>query len=870
MRFSLRGILAAVIAAANIFSINAQDNSENLHNFATFNVRYTNDSSDWSTADTPSEKDWRERGSYVMQIVKDYDFDIVGMEEVTGLGCKYGSTYGVSQLETLKNGLSDYTFIAYERENKDYSYNVIAYKTEKYELVETGRFWLSPTPDVVSNGWDPDYSFYRNCGWAKMKVKTTGEIFYFCVTHCNYGPSLDGPNGAKVIVDRLSAMADDYPVVLVGDFNMRRTDHPLAYREYVKYFEDAALTADANLCVPEVNGQIDWTTTGWTLANKATSGSEFDFIFYRNMYAKQRYVITENYGRTVNPSDHYPVMVQFILNINEKPAKKTLHVDAKAAEGGDGSITAPFKTISEAVKNTNEGDEVLVTADTYNERINLITSVVIKGGYDSSFQNIEGKTILDGENLTNLVNTGFCNLEMSNFELKNVSSVISDTDGAMTSSGLSLYLDNVDFLNNTATVAGAGLIANCRSITLNSCKFCSNVVSDGIGAGAVLMALSEININNTVFERNTAKSGSAIMLLGTPTLCVTNSTFTKNESKQYGTLYIENNASDVTYGNVKFLAYDLFANSSFVNSTFANNDMVSPSGLANKTKKYGGVVIYASFSSTAPVLNIAHTTMTGNSSTFTGSNKANYGGSTIRVYNGTMNLMNNIIAGNYSEGSYADVYIDETSVLKKDSYNLITAATTSNFTLSTSDFTAESYDACMANLPATLDGMVTDGKFTANVVDNGGLTPTIKLISTSYAGSEINVLNTLKRSVETMCNLDLNRDGTIGGALNLDQRGMERNAKSVPGACEYGEPTGIDDVKILSSKLNVSQSFKIVKIQDVGMDCLGNVSVYNISGVKVHECVVNGADCTLDLTDCADGLYIIKIGGKVAKVILKD
>ena len=880
MKFSLRGILAAVVAAANIFSIQAQDSSIQLHNIATYNVRYTNAQTDGVLSDT-GEKDWRERGAYVMQTIKDYDFDIVGMQEVTGLNCKYGKTYNLSQLNSLKEGLEDYSFFAYERDgSNDYSYNVIAYKTDKYESLDNGCFWLSATPDVASSGWDPDYaSIKRTCGWSKMKVKATGEIFYFAVTHCNYGPSLDGPNGAKVIVERLSAMAGDYPVVLVGDFNMRRADHPKAYREYVTYFNDAALTAVQSTCMPEDNGQIPWTTTEWTVANKATSGSEFDFVFYRNMKAYNRYVITENYGRSVNPSDHYPVMVQFTLGTTAQ-AKKTLHVDATAATSGDGSIAAPYKTISEALNNAFAGDEILVTADTYKEQLTLNSSVVLKGGYDSTFTTVTGKTILDGDvngddeggntgdNLCNLVKAQYSSLEMSNFVICNAVSSARANDGALSIAGANLLLENIDFENCQATTAGAGILANCGDIVLRNCNFKGNTAAEQGGA-AVMAALYGISIDNTVFDGNTASMGSALTLLGATTIKITNNTFMNNESKKQGTVYVPLLTADVTYGTTTFTSGEVIENCTFVNNTFANNLMETPSGMANLTKKYGGAAIYAQFSSTTPLFNLAHNTIVGNTSNFSGSNNANYGGSAVRVYGGKVTLMSNIIAGNFSEGAYADIYVDETSTLAKDRYNLVSAASTVNVTLDGTDFAAESYDACMTALPSTLDGTASDGIFTANVKNNGGVTPTVKVISTTYAGASIDVIGEMSRYVETSCSIDLDGDGKASGVLNVDQRGEARNTKSVPGACEYVDPSGIENIATSAQSLVVTpQGGKQVKIS--ANDALGVVRVYSIAGIEVFAAQVNDTECVLDLGGCASGVYVVSAGGKNAKMVLKD
>jgi len=313
--------LTFVLVSAGLFAVSAQEISGN-HRFASYNVRYTN--TETNVKGNAEGLSWDLRGQYVVKMVSDYDFDIVGFQEVTGEALKkrdkrnYCMAHGtgISQLETLKRELSDYSFFEYERDGvdaaKDYSYNMIAYKTARYEVLDNGCFWLSSTPDVPSDGWDPKYPIRRTCGWAKMKDKTSGEIFIFAVTHCNYAPSRDGVKGAEVIKERLSALACGLPVVLVGDFNMSRK-HSDAFAVYTSWLSHAAQVAEHTSCIPEENGRIKWTTTGWTTADKATRGNEFDHIFYRGMHAHSFHIITENFGRDVNPSDHYPVVGVFSI-----------------------------------------------------------------------------------------------------------------------------------------------------------------------------------------------------------------------------------------------------------------------------------------------------------------------------------------------------------------------------------------------------------------------------------------------------------------------------------------------------------------------------------------------------------------------------
>ncbi len=870
-------ILAAILAAANIFTISAAVGSEELHNFANYNIRYTNNSDD------TGERLWSARGSYVMQIIKDYDFDIVGMEEVTGRTGQYSVNplTNTSQLQDLQAGLKDYTLLTYERDgaaaNKDYSYNVIAYKTNKYECLANGCFWISPTPEKPSVGWDPNYTIKRTCAWAKIKVKSSGEIFYFAVAHCNYGPSLDGPNGGNLVANRLSKMAGNLPIILVGDFNMRRDDHKEAYREYTQWFSDAALTAEKKSCLPESNGMTSGTAQNWyPVTSSQFTSTEYDFAFYRNMNVAERYIITENYGRSVNPSDHFPILMRCRLGHKGK-----IYVNNKVLDTGDGSITLPYNNITAAVNNAVAGDTIFVSEGKYKESLSIASPAVIIGGYDASFKSIKGYSELDGDingddasgvqsdNISNLITANYVGLNLNNFILRNAYSASKATDGALVAGGAELRLNNASFEKNTANVSGAGIIAQCRYIKLDSCKFNSNNASES-GAGALLYATDNIDINKCLFDSNIAKYGSALYLLDTSYLRLSNSTFSNNANKQFGAFYFPTNTSDKTFGSYKFLASANASNISLYNNTFANNILSSPTGLPILTTKFGGAAIYAQFADANILFNIAHTTITGNTSTFAGTTKSNYGGSAVRIYGGKITLMNNIIAGNYSEGSYSDIFKDDASVISKDQYNIISASNTTNISLNTLDFKTDSYDACVNALPSTLDGTVKDGKFVANIIDNGGDIPTVKIISKQFAGNNIAVLSQFLRYIETSFSLDLNDDGKIGGALLYDERGANRESLSVPGSCEYIETTGIEAVTNNQAILELirldGNRFRIIKHN--GDNIGGAIRVYNMSGVLITEQLINNIDSIIDLSSFENGIYIISSNGINKKVLI--
>ena len=277
-----------------------------VHRFATFNVRYANP----SNGDT-GDKLWANRKAYVGRIVADYDFDIVGMQEV--IGNIRDSQTGKTQLDDLRDMLPDYDDWAVERSNKQYQYNVIFYKRDKYVLLDKGRFYLNEHPETPGSGWSTgsDENLPRALGWVRLRDKDSGKEFIFAATHTNYGATESGIESCRLIGRSMSKIAELTPVVLVGDFNMRRNDHNEAWRGVASYLSDAALCTQTT-CTPK--GNISHTASNWLPATDAgCKGSEFDYIFFKRMIPLSRYIITEDYDRSVAPSDHFPVLVRFKL-----------------------------------------------------------------------------------------------------------------------------------------------------------------------------------------------------------------------------------------------------------------------------------------------------------------------------------------------------------------------------------------------------------------------------------------------------------------------------------------------------------------------------------------------------------------------------
>ena len=121
--------------------------------------------------------------------------------------------------------------------------NFIWYDPNKSELVESGRMWLSETPDVPSRGFGS--RFYISAGYAVLKDKYTGE----CAAHVNTHLNVDSQDiriseveVLKTIISELEGKG--YPVFVTGDFN----SGPLSpiYAEMTKNLADSRYVASVS------------------------------------------------------------------------------------------------------------------------------------------------------------------------------------------------------------------------------------------------------------------------------------------------------------------------------------------------------------------------------------------------------------------------------------------------------------------------------------------------------------------------------------------------------------------------------------------------------------------------------------------------
>lgn len=250
---------------------------------ATFNIRYD------AAADATTGDDWNTRKASVAEVILSHDFDIVGTQE--------GDKRQIGELSAL---IPDYDHIGHPYGGKSGESHTatIFYKRDKYELLDEGTFWYSPTPDVKSIGWDA--TDLRLCHWGEFRDKASGKEFFFFNSHLYWRLHEAKANSGKVHIAKVEQIAGDKPVVSVGDFNSEE-DTPQV-KDILTLLGDAY-----HLTATPPQGCTNTNLGGGNFIGPAYN--RIDFIFVSPSVEVKDYAVLEDKREGDHyPSDHLPVV----------------------------------------------------------------------------------------------------------------------------------------------------------------------------------------------------------------------------------------------------------------------------------------------------------------------------------------------------------------------------------------------------------------------------------------------------------------------------------------------------------------------------------------------------------------------------------
>lgn len=830
-------------------------------NVGCFNIRFK------TTADQ-GELSWDNRKSYVARTIIDFKYDIVGVNEMNA----------GSQQEDMKSLLPEYSFVEWGGNSSTVpnqgTVNAVLFRTDKFDLLEEGHYFLCTDPSKSLISWDNSSGNKRFAVWAKLRVKETGELFYYFITHLDHLGSDARNEGTRINIEKVRSISGHYPAIICGDHNSSAIRYPF-YDLCSAYLSDSRKVSEAPFPWPK-----DGTLCKWDPEKK--DGTRLDYVWVKGMKVHTYNHINETFGRGVTPSDHFPVIVS--ISLMPFVASHTRYVDINAADGGDGSKSAPFRNIQEAVDATCNGDTIYVAQGHYSvtesellkgrsATLNIPHSLDIFGGYDSAFKEVTGRTVLSGDingndEIADGVLTGneenayrvvtvqkYCALTLCNFEIVGGNANGSVTTGAgIAELGSPLILNNVIIRDNQSTGQGAGIYA-AGQLLCTGCRFIRNISSANGGAYFTAYAGVELwwryAMTGCYFSENEAVQGSAGYHSGYSWAYLGYNTYACNRA---------------TYGGTVSLNGTAYASkTTLVNNTFVNNRIEATGGVINETK--GGSAVYANLNA-ASTLSIVNNTIVGNHASCykNGTPTADFYGAAVHIYNGTPFIFNNVIAGNRSTSIYTgDVY--NAGQPATTGYNIFSSTDNIGITPAETDILGTSADASILLLGNMLESNIVEGDIVPVLALNGGSIETVKVKRPFFGSNAINVLPA-SQFEEKLLKGDVDNTIELRDKLIFDQRGVERSTDGTSsiGAYEYGKGgTGITETAA-TSPVSTYQNGSTLYLSAAMV--LQDVRIFSMTGSTViHLGEVNAGETPVNISRLYSGVYILSWKGGTTRFV---
>lgn len=174
----------------------------------TFNVRYD--------ADYDDEHAWETRKELVASTIRLHRPDIVGLQEPLD-----------HQLDYINDATPNLEWVGAGRVDGESAgeYSPIGFRADRFDLIETGTFWLSETPSIPGNK-DWGASRPRIVTWGELLPKgSTPRLFHFN-THFDHDSERARVESAHLLRDKISEIAGTTQVVVTGDLNCEESAEP--------------------------------------------------------------------------------------------------------------------------------------------------------------------------------------------------------------------------------------------------------------------------------------------------------------------------------------------------------------------------------------------------------------------------------------------------------------------------------------------------------------------------------------------------------------------------------------------------------------------------------------------------------------------
>jgi len=257
----------------------------------TWNIRYNNPGDGVHA--------WEKRRDALLSYVLSRKPDILCIQE--GLN---------DQVAFLKEGLRGFDMRGVGRDDgkTEGEYSAIYFDTARFDLLDYGTYWLSPTPDVPGKGWDA--ALPRIVTWVRLADSSAARTFFVFNTHFDHQGVEARGKSAELLRRKIGEIARRSPAIVAGDFNAVETDPP--YLILTSPDLPGPRLEDAQLVSLSPHEGPKATFTGFELKDP-DPGERIDYLFVTRSLQVLSHTTCDARRKEGFLSDHLPVVAEIAL-----------------------------------------------------------------------------------------------------------------------------------------------------------------------------------------------------------------------------------------------------------------------------------------------------------------------------------------------------------------------------------------------------------------------------------------------------------------------------------------------------------------------------------------------------------------------------
>lgn len=287
--------LMALVSCGTARKVQKEDSAEFTVRIGTYNV--------WKSTNGKGDYAWEIRKERLAQSIADIGFDVFGIQEVD---------YRIQEelpLLLKNHGAHEYEwymFSPYSPDGVGDKAQAILYRKDRFRLVNGNYFWISETPETMSQSWD-ELKYFRGGCCVTLEDIRTGRKFFVMNSHFPMGKQARLQSADVIISQEKKFNTENLPAFLVGDLNIT-PDNPSSVKL-------RAYWTDSFLALPEEAKEGSSGTMNSANVNKDMSKAKrIDYVYFKGGVTPQKYHCANEKYDGLWPSDHCAVYTDMKFN----------------------------------------------------------------------------------------------------------------------------------------------------------------------------------------------------------------------------------------------------------------------------------------------------------------------------------------------------------------------------------------------------------------------------------------------------------------------------------------------------------------------------------------------------------------------------